>query len=167
LAEQRGVDVLLIANVTFKVYGVNRTVDANLALRLVDVAGERAGFLWTSKTLSSNQVKAALNRGQDPTRDVIRSFTEYLEVNCHLQDKPALDAAKVRQRIESLVKQESNPLPALVEVRYYQLKGALTPHQAEQYYQRLLDAESGSVLAGGSAEDRRRVIERFLPRSAL
>jgi hypothetical protein len=166
LAQQRGVDVLLIANVAFKVFGVNRTVDANLTVRLVDVATEKR--LWASKMISSNQVKAARSRNQpDPSRDLVRGLSEYLETNFQLQDKPSLDSTKARLRAEAVAREEpTNPLPALVEVRYYQLKGLLTPLQAESCYQRLVDAENAGVLANGKAEERQRVIERFLPRTA-
>ncbi len=151
LAEKNGLDVVLIANVSFKIYGVNRTVDANLAMRLMDVATEKR--LWSSKTLSSNQVKAALQRGQDPVKDLVRTLTEYVETHFHLQDRPALDAAKIRQRAEAMTREETvNPLPALLELRYYQRKGLLTGLQAEQAYQRVLDAASAPVMASGDPD---------------
>lgn len=46
-----------------------------------------------------------------------------------------------------------------------QLQGLLTPLQAELGYQRLVELDGAGLLASGSEEERRRVIERFLPRS--
>ena len=153
-----------MAAVTIKVYGLNRSSDAQLTVRLIDVAAEKR--LWGSKTLSSNQVKAALNKGQNPFGETISSLTDYVEHSLQSLDKPDLDNAKIRQRADAVAREEAaNPLPALVELRYYQLQGLLTPLQAELCYQRVTDFESAGLLANGAPEERRRVIERFLPRS--
>jgi hypothetical protein len=164
LAQQKGIDVLLVAAVAVKISGLNRSMDAQLTVRLIDVATEKR--LWGSKTLSSNQVKAAINKGQNPFGETISSLTDYLEHNLQSLDKPDLDNAKIRQRADAAAREETaNSLPVLVEVRYYQLQGLLTPLQAELCYQRVVEIENASLLANGSAEERRRVIERLLPRS--
>ena len=162
MARQQGVDMLLVAVIVFKVY--NRGMDAQLTLRLIDVATEKR--LWTSKQLNSNQVKAAINKGQNPFGETINSLTDYLEHHFQPLDKPDLDNVKIRQRADAVAREETaSPLPALVELRYYQLQGLITPLQAETSYQRIVEIENASLLADGSAEERRRVIERFLPRA--
>jgi hypothetical protein len=115
--------------------------------------------------LSSNQAKAAIAKGQDPSAELMKSLTDYLDKNMALKDKPDLDALKIRQRAETVAKEQGNPLAALVEVRYYQLKGLLTPLQAEMCYRQLVDADHVEAMTNGTPEQRRKAIERFLPRT--
>jgi hypothetical protein len=163
LAQQRGVDVLAVAVVTITLKG--RIIDATLSVRLIDVATEKR--LWTGATLSSNQVKIAMARGQDPSSELIESLKEYLEKHLQLEAKPTLDKAKVRERLDKLVKDDGvNPLPMLFELRYYQQRGVLTAKEAEPYYKTLVGLEDAEAMASGTPEQRQRLITRYLPMTA-
>ena len=162
LAEQKGVDVVVVAAVSFKVTGINRNIDASLAVRIMDVATQKR--LWSSPTLHSNAVKAAMRRGQDPGGELVSDFTEYLEKNFRFQEKPAIDKEEARRRAEALAREEPmNPLPALMEIRYYQHHELLTPIQAELFYQRLIGFDDAEAMATGNGQQRTRIIERFVP----
>ena len=162
LAEQKGVDVVVVAAVSFKVTGINRNIDASLAVRIMDVNTQKR--LWSSPTLHSNAVKAAMRRGQDPGGDLVEDFTEYVQKNFRLQEKPGIDKEEARRRAEELARQEpSNPLPALMEIRYYQHHELLTPIQAELCYQRLIGFDDAEAMATGNSEQRTSILERFVP----
>jgi hypothetical protein len=55
-------------------------------------------------------------------------------------------------------------LPVLVEIHYYEARKLITTEQLVQAYQRLLGDGPGAKLATGTADQRKDVIDRWLPR---
>jgi hypothetical protein len=160
LARQQGMDVAAVAVVTISLRG--RIVDASLSVRLIDVATEKR--LWTSPTLNSNQVKVAMARGQDPASEMLEEMKGYLESKFELIERPALDKEKVKQRLEKLVSDNTeSPLPLLLETRFYQRQGAITVKEAEEYYRSLVGLEESAAMASGTEDQRRQIIQRYLP----
>jgi hypothetical protein len=160
LARQRGIDVLAVAAVTISLRG--RSIDASLTVRLIDVATEQR--LWTSPLLNSSRVKLAISRGQDPASEMVAGIKDYLDSKFEMTERPALDKAKVIERLDALVQDDgNNPLPLLFEVRYHQRHGMVTPAQAEAYYKTLVGLEDAAALATGTEEQRRSILERYVP----
>jgi hypothetical protein len=77
---------------------------------------------------------------------------------------PAITAEVANKRAGWLADQEySNPLAALLELRYYQWKQLLTPEETAGFYAKILGDQNGPKLATGSDRERLSVVGRLLP----
>ena len=82
---------------------------------------------------------------------------------------PALKPEHVKRRLDGLFKdglsaadEPDKLLPVLAELRYYQSKQLLSAREAIAYYDRIVGAGKGQVLATGDATARRAVLEAWL-----
>jgi hypothetical protein len=58
-----------------------------------------------------------------------------------------------------------NPLPALAEARMYHTRGLLQDNHLTIAYQKILAVDQlGTQLATGSEEEKKKIIEKWLPR---
>jgi hypothetical protein len=89
----------------------------------------------------------------------------YAQSNLKLTEMPAITAEVAQKRAEWLSQDEySNPLPALLELRYYQWKQLLTPEETAGFFTKILGDSNGPKLATGSDQERLTVVGRMLPR---
>jgi hypothetical protein len=179
LAAKEGLDVVVLGLSSIKP-AVNRAPEQSLlTLRLLDVASHK--MLWESRPLSDSKVQAAKQQASggktsgkktaksknlgDPAGDLVEELLRYAQSDLKLADMPAITAEVAQKRADWLTEQEStNPLPALLELRYYQWKQLLTPEETAGYFTKILGDEKGPKLAKGSDQERLSVVSRLLPR---
>jgi hypothetical protein len=169
-ASKESVDVMIIAAVTAKIVRVrgNAQVQSTLTLRVIDVL--RNETLWTSKPLSSSGAEKDQAAAEGPTtqappfaRGLLRELFDYMDENLALVDMPPLTPEVVRERGASLAAaQYVNPLPTLLELRYYEFKKLLKPEEISTLFAKIVGADEGPRLATGPIEQRKEIVQRWL-----
>lgn len=176
-AQQENLDVLIVAAIATKIARVRGKpepqVESSVTLRAVDVM--RNETIWTAKPLSSagatpEQQQQAEGQAQQGTplfaRGLMRELFDFIDEQLALVDVPALPAEAVRQRAETLASsQYSNPLPVLLELRYYEYKKLLTPEDISGYFAKIVGEDQGPTLATGPMEQRKEIVQRWLGRA--
>jgi len=98
---------------------------------------------------------------------MIAQVMQRVDSQCSLVDMPPISRSAALRRAESLVSTAAErPLPALLELRYYQWKKLLAAEEVSGFYQQILGPQDGARLAEGSPQQRLQVIQRWLPKSA-
>ena len=164
-AAREGLDLVLVAVMGAKPTR-NGPPQTLYVLRIFDVSKDRA--IWTSKPLSNLRVaaaKAAGDGGADPAGEFVDRMLKYVDAQLKLVEMPSINHEAAVRRAESLVGQRfDDPLLTLMELRYYQSKGLLTPEELAEYYTKILGPGDGPLLATGTEAQRRLIVERWLPR---
>jgi len=142
--------------------GLPRTI---LVLRIFDVVKDKE--LYASTPLSSLLVGSALQAGaavDDPSSALIDEVMKFVDENLRLTEMRRISREAALRRAAAVTSQKyPNPLPVLMELRYYQWKELLTSEELAQHYTKLI-GDDGQRLATGTEAQRRLVIEQFLPR---
>ena len=173
-AEKEGVDAMIIAAITAKIGRVRGKqepqVQSTVTLRAVDVM--RSETIWTSKPLSSTaagpqEQQAAEGQQQTGTptfaRGLLRELFDFVDEQLAVKEMPPLTADVVRQRAAALAEvQYANPLPVLLELRYYEFKKLLTSEELSGFYAKIVGPDEGPRLATGPIEQRKEVVQRWL-----
>ncbi len=163
-AEQQGLDVLLTVSVTLHTGSFRGPPQTNLVIKVHDVA--RNQELWSSRPLNSRRVEAALagvRAGENPAKEFVEDLLRFVDQNLHLEEMPGLDAAVVARRAKALAaRKHADPLPALVELRYYAGKGLLDETALREHYKAILGPQDAAELLDGDAEQRRQAVEALL-----
>ncbi len=163
-AEEQELDVLLTVSVTLHTGSLRGPLQTNLAVKIYDVA--RNQELWSSRTLNSRRVEASLagaRAGDNPAQDFVDDLLKFVDQNLHLAEMPTLDPSVVARRAQTLAAQKhENPLPALVELRYYASKGLLDEATLREHFSAILGPQDGAELSAGDAEQRRQAVEALL-----
>jgi hypothetical protein len=100
-------------------------------IKMKVTAARREEVLFTSGTLVNRDVMQAREKGikgDDPVDKEVARVMETLDKACKPEPLPAaVTADRAKQRIGSLITEKpANPLPAVVEARYYNAKGLLS-----------------------------------------
>jgi hypothetical protein len=169
-AREQDLDVLLIfqvrASVTRKGVPMNNT-----KMLLYEVASGKQVFDGTN--INNVQVSAQRQKGvaADGIEEATNELFEAADARFSMQEMPDLNPEHALLRVGMLVGDDSsspvpvtNPLPVLVEIHYYEARKLITTEQLVQAYQRLLGDGPGAKLATGTADQRKDVIDRWLPR---
>jgi hypothetical protein len=177
LAAKEGLDVVVLGLTSIKPAVARAPEQSLITLRLLDVATHK--MLWESRPLSDLKVQAAKQQTSggktsgkkaakskelgDPAGDLVEELLHYAQTNLKLTEMPAITAEVAKKRAGWLADQEhSNPLPTLLELRYYQWKQLLTPEETAGFYAKILGDENGPKLANGSDQERLTVVGRLL-----
>jgi len=162
LAQQEGVDVALIGRIRPRRVP-NAPMQSVIQFVLLDIGGDQR--LWSSSELNNRRVEAA-EQGQiqaTPVEDFLAEITQRIDRECVLLDMPPISREAALGRAETLVELAAQrPLPALMELRYYQWKELLKPEEVSGLYQRVLGVQDGARLADGTSEERLEVVQRWL-----
>lgn len=169
LAEEQGIDVLVMYNVSLKKNRRNEVVTNTTRVMVYDVQrGERPDGWGRFKTMTN--VAVQLDRKKEGERkDPVDSEFESLfgEFNTMLKGAALPEGLKpehVAGRIAQIVSSPPKFLPtALAEIKYYQTAGFADEQQVKTAFQTLLGEEDGARLAVGSAEEKLQAMSRFLP----
>lgn len=163
-AADHQLDVLMTISVTPGSAVLRGRLQTNFAVKLYDVAKDEE--LWSSRSLGSRRVEAALadtRSKDDPAQDFVNDVLNYIDQNLRLTDMPQLDSKVVARRAAALAAgRHDDPLPALVELRYYVAKGLLDASTLREHFTTILGRQDGAELASGNLEQRRRVVEALL-----
>ncbi len=177
LAAKEGLDVLVLGLTTIKPAVARAPEQSSITLRLLDVATHK--MLWDSRPLSDAKIHAAKQQASggkasgkkaakskdpgDPAGNLLDELLHYAQTNLKLTEMPAITAEVAKKRAGWLSDQDyPNPLPALLELRYYQWKQLLTPEEMAGAYAKILGDQDGPKLAKGSDQERLTVVGRLL-----
>ena len=163
-AAERGLDVLLVGIITCKPIQVRGRVrrQSTLIMEIVDVGKDEV--LWTSEPVTGvgGDDSLAMDSRNETCHTMVDTILEYFDGRLILTAMPALKPEIVKRRAEALASAENaDPLPALAELRYYELKKLLTPQQLSGYFAKLVGAEDGPQLATGLETARREVLAKL------
>ncbi len=166
-ARERDVDVVILLKLEFQAAhhrkkkgaasaaGGPASMSATLSARIVDVASGTPG--WSSDSLSNKNNATVEKDAIEWADDSFRQIDEF-----RLQSVPDdLDEKQVDKRMDELEKKKlAKPLPALLEVRYYQVKGLITVERANAFFTQIL-GEQGNLLTSDDAKERKRALEKM------
>lgn len=163
-AADNEMDVLLTVAMALTPGSVRGVPQTNLTVKIYDVVRDEE--LWSSRPLNSRRVQAAMAGVRvdgNPAQEFLESLGTYIEKNLHLQEMPALDAAVVARRAQTLAaRKHRDPLPTLVELRYYAAEGLLDESALREHYMAILGPQDGAELLDGDVEQRRLIVESLL-----
>lgn len=168
LARKQDIDVVLFVRIKVGPPKVGRAANAppqsTFQLKLLDVS--RPGeFIYVCRPLDNVKVTTAMASAHldDPIKAIVDNATQAIDTKLVLGEMPAMTPELAQKRAEYLAKGSSeNPLPGLMELRYYQSKGLLTTEQVTAAYKQIV-GDDGVKLATGSPRERRNVVDRWLP----
>jgi len=161
---QEHLDFLLIADIAEKPldrrHGLTQTI---IQIHIYDVASDTE--LWKSRELSSAKVVMAARgvKGGGTTGDLATDVLRYIDRHFVLEKMPEITEEMMQERLAELAeKKPHNPLPALMELRYYEMIKLLTPHQFLEQALKIIEIEDARCLTGNDSAQQKEVIERWL-----
>jgi hypothetical protein len=162
-------DVLCVFSLTVNYNPRNETVRNDTVIFVYDAAAPNAKEAYKSKAINNIQVQIERMNpgGADTVAKELEGLFKYVDATWRIGDLPAeLQAEHVLNRLRTLITATyDNPLPVLAEIRMYRTRGLLEEKNLAIAYKRLLGDQSGGSLATGSEDDKKRAIEKWLPRS--
>ena len=158
-AANKGVDLAIIVQLTER-NSPRGPSDTSMVVRVFNV--QTGKNVWSSKALSANQARAAIESGRDdPLADLVQDTMEHVD-EYKLEPIPAFDAEQLQQRGAVLTEEVPvRPQMPVAEVRYYQVKKLLDRDQAFAWYEKLVGTELATTLADGTADEREQVVRRW------
>ncbi|MBL7040417.1 MAG: hypothetical protein ISR77_17400 [Pirellulaceae bacterium] len=167
MAEQAGVDVLCVFNVSVSQIRRTGQVSNNVKIQLYNLAdGKKTFETDVVNNLAVQNARANENsRGGDPVDKELEKLFQEIDTNWRLGAIPtSLQPEHALGRVGELLKEtHQNPLSVLAEIRMYQTRGLLQDSHLLLAYQRMTNDHSGTALATGTEEERKQVIEPWLP----
>jgi hypothetical protein len=167
-AVREDLDFIMFAQLSSKAV---RTGPAQCLLEIHIVNICKGGDDWPSKP-QVNHVKVIAaqqatgkekDKQENPLPTLLKNIQIHIDRQCKLEQMPELDRESVLKRAAALAAVKAkNPLPALLELRYYQWKKALTDQQFAEYAAKIAGAEDMQRLATGTDAERRQVVDQWL-----
>jgi hypothetical protein len=157
-AERCGVHALLLCDLATKTVGLSKKTDMVMKVQLLDVATQQA--MWTSKPLSSRAV--GRGPGSSAAEQFVADVLAKVDEQFALKPMPAIKPEHVQRRLATLrdeTAKSPDPLTLLAELRYYQTKQLATAEDLLPLYDAVLGAGKGQTFSGGSAQQRRTVLQ--------
>lgn len=156
-AKANGLDALLTIDATQQALGPRR-FDKVLRIKLIDASGKTP--VWISPSMTGQ-------RAAEKPQGVVEWVNDILtkaEDTYGIAPFPSLTAEAATKRVETLASQPraSDPLPLLIEVRYYEAKGLLPRERALAVYERHFGAEGAKLFSEGTEGQRRRIVDSLL-----
>jgi hypothetical protein len=167
MAGQGGMDVLCVFNITVSVIRRTGQVSNNARIRLYNVTEDKETFETDMlNNLAVQNERANENRrGEDSVDKELQKLFQEIDTHWRLGVLPtSLQSEHVLGRVGDLLKEtHQNPLPVLAEIRMYHTRGLLEDNHLLLAYQRKTNDHSGNMLATGTEEERKQVVEPWLP----
>jgi hypothetical protein len=171
-AVEAEVDVLLIAEITTK---NNRSTDPAVEFTLTDVATKKRFAQSDPIPLPSTGGSASYNPGNnsassatadaDSRKKNMAKWLSTFESTLKFKEVPKLPADKVLTQATKVVGagKQKNPLPLLLELRFYQALGALKPDEALPLVQKVVgDEAKAQAIVTGTPEERKAALEEYV-----
>jgi hypothetical protein len=167
-ARQQDLDALLIFVVDVERNARNGMVYNNTKLRLFDVAKDEQ--LAGTRLLNNYKIQVARQKDEDDDTVAIEIERFFATADEHFRciDLPEqIQSHHVVGHASRLQpRQEENPLETLAEIRYWHWKKLLPDDQLAVNFGRIVGTENGTKLAQGSADERKAIIDKWLPSGA-
>ncbi|MDG2014701.1 MAG: hypothetical protein P8J33_14435 [Pirellulaceae bacterium] len=120
-----------------------------------------------SKSLSNLAVASAREKGRDDPveQELDKVFAEMADKEYKSKELPSsLDSDIANKRYQYLLKKEYvNPLPILIEIKFYQDSGLITKNDYMAACEQLLGDVEAQDLIDGDLKQQERALEKYLP----
>jgi hypothetical protein len=153
-------DVLMAIALTYRTE--SGRANTTMLVQLYDVeTGEK---LWEAKPLSKSKIYSGRLQGKDYPSELASTVLEFVDKDLVLRSAPKLAARDVERRVAAIrSKKYVDPLAALIELRYLQLKKLLPADAAQRELAKIVGEEKVAQLVSADAAERLAAIARFLP----
>jgi len=151
LAEESGADLLITYEIALKATRVEGLYSNQTTMKITDT--KRGEVLYTSPVLDNRVVMQEREKGQkpdDPVDKAVGRAIEALDKFCKPAPlPPQVTAERAKARIAGLIAEKpADPLPVLLETRFYTAKGLLTESEMQSAAISLLgEAEYAQLIA--------------------
>jgi hypothetical protein len=165
-AREDGIDAVVIIDMKLRVTAANGLVTNDSTIALLD-AKTQTKFHMT-KTFNNIKIQQArADSKEDGVDKELESLFAAIDAKFTMTALPTgLNADIAAKRVAALTAEKhDNPLPILVEAKMYHSKGLLDETQLFAAYEQLLGVDFGRLLATGSEEDKKKVLNQWLPES--
>ena len=161
-AEKNQVDVLVYYEIK------NRGRSRDVRVSLIDVVRKKKLFATSRLNSRDVQVAKADLLEDDPTLEVLVSLRDFLVEKLDTTSFPSgLNETTAARRVSRLSQQASNPLQRLAEIQLYRHLGLLSVKQQSDALADVLDESAALTLIGGSADEKREVLDHLLPEEPI
>jgi hypothetical protein len=157
LAQDAGVDLLVTYEIALSPAKVGNLIINKTRIRITDA--KKNDLLFASTELDNRLVMQGREKGlseEDPVQKQVERAIEALDKVCKPTALPAaVTAERVKARIAGLIAEKPvDPLPVLLEMRFYAAKGLLTDSEMHAAAVSLLgEAEYAQLIASSTAGD--------------
>lgn len=164
-AADAGLHALLVFDIKVSKNPKNNLVYNDTQIELYNVAtGER---IASTKVLKNVEIQMERDQGKDNDtvgKELDKIF-EVADLGYRATDLPAgLLPEHVQRRVGALTAEaDGNPLWILSEMRFFHSKQLLSDSDMQTAMKELVGDETAQILASGSAEDRQKAIQKWLP----
>jgi hypothetical protein len=166
-AKKENLDVLVVARVKIELNRIG-IVRNETEIALFDVA-KPAKAVYTSSTLLNTKVELARQVNQDDGVDKeVKELFDVIDQKLVLSPLPQLPPEIVKtKRVDVLAQGKyDNPLPVLAEIRFYNRSKLISDEDTLSAFTNVLGNEaSAKTLVEGTEEERKEVIQKWLPRN--
>lgn len=168
-ARKNGIDVLAMFRVKVSVNRAGIIVNET-ELTILDASKTGAAPLHTTRPLTNVKVQQARAQNKDDGVDKeLKQLFEFIDKELCVANLPeGLTPEVVKtKRVDLLAKGTyENPLPVLSEIRFYNRSKLLNDVDAVGAFSQLLGSEAAAkTLLEGKEEDRKKVVEKWTPKS--
>jgi hypothetical protein len=132
LAQEANVDLLITYEITLRVVQRTGFVNNSTKIRITNPRREKEEPIFISAGLVNQAVMLDRQKEKkdDPVEKEVGRAIEALDKVCKPAPFPALNTDVVKRRVAALVAEKpADPLPAVVEARYYVVKGLLSEEE--------------------------------------
>jgi hypothetical protein len=162
-----GLDVLVVCTIKAtpqRLPGVNKmptNVETSIRVKILDVWKNEVA--WNSSTITTKSIKVVDRDVTNSIKALVSDTVDHLTGYYALEKMPSLTPEVVRSRAEYLGRQQyANPLPALLELRYYETQKLLTPEEAGKSFVGILGEVNGRRWNAGNVSDRLQILRRYM-----
>ncbi|MEZ6135246.1 MAG: c-type cytochrome domain-containing protein [Pirellulaceae bacterium] len=159
-AAEAGADGIFIFEVTVTHNPRNGITTNDTRVRVM--AG--GGVIAASKPVKNTEVERARARGEDDEIDknVERLFAQ-IDTKVTLAEMPPIKPADAINRVRSLINDKStDPLVTMYETRLFNSMGLISQQEMSTIFQILMKGNEGIVLAEGTPQDRKLVMDELM-----
>ena len=115
------------------------------------------------RIMAAQQATTGKDKQENPLPALLKTIQMHIDRQTKLEDMPTLEHEALLKRAATLVAMKAkNPLPALLELRYYQWKKALSDQEFADYAAKLAGADDSHRLATGTDAERKQVVDQWL-----
>jgi hypothetical protein len=167
-ALRENLDFVMFASLSSKAIR-NGPAQTVIEIHIVDLC--KGGDDWVSKPQVNHvRVMAAQqatgkekDKQENPLPALLKTVQLHIDRQCQLLEMPRIEHEAALKRAAALTAAKAkNPLPALLELRYYQWKKALSDQEFADFAAKIAGAEDSQRLATGTDAERKQVVDQWL-----
>ncbi len=164
-AHSLGLDVLILFNVTVRQSKTDERTNLT-TLRMIDLRSGSDDYVYKGRQLKDTDVEEALKDDRDLVNiELDRAFKDFADNEYRASEMPeGLNESNVEKRVDTVLSQDnSNPLPAAVEIVRFYRRDLLSTEFTEKALNKLFNSENGNNLLSTDTAERIAVIAKWLP----